>query len=327
MKQEDFNIPPSKYPWPYQVGPFSEDFHEEERHWIDTDYDFMSEATREKYKRHGLAQATSWMFPATPTREKLRPIVRFMIWLTLYDDYHELCPVKELAGIRDHIMDVMMGAHPQPDDIGLIRQVAACRDEFRPFVNDEWMERWTQSFYRYITYGLMEETPYKLDRQFPSLDNLLLIREYSISMYTYGEPVEPSIDFIVPKQFAEHPAIQRLKMLMCRIMAIQNDFASLAKELAVDTEILNIVRVIQHRHAVSLEEACQESMRIHDDYVKEFVALQHNLPNFSPLQKEMEKYVYHMALMISGLGAWYCYGTSSRYSTLGAFPKPEYPVG
>lgn len=38
--------------------------------------------------------------------------------------------------------------------------------------------------------------------------------------------------------------IRRLKMLMCRIIVIQNDFASIEKELAIDTEVLNIILVI-----------------------------------------------------------------------------------
>jgi hypothetical protein len=170
----------------------------------------------------------------------------------------------------------------------------------------------------------MEETPYKLSKQFPTVNNLLLIREYSISMYPYGDPVEPSIGFIVPKHISKHPVILRLKMLMCRIMAIQNDFASLEKELLVDTEILNIVIVMRHQYKISLEEACAEAMSIHDNYIKEFVEIQNNLPDFGAFQKEIENFVHHMTLMISGLGAWYHKGRSSRYKEMGAYPKPEY---
>ncbi|HWV74123.1 MAG TPA: hypothetical protein VN040_20535 [Pseudosphingobacterium sp.] len=83
-----------------------------------------------------------------------------MVWLTLYDDYYELCPVKKLTSIRDHTMDVMLGGTPKPDDIGLLRQIALSRDEFRPHVNDNWFERWAGSFHDYATYGIMEETPY-----------------------------------------------------------------------------------------------------------------------------------------------------------------------
>ncbi|SEN71766.1 hypothetical protein SAMN04488505_11275 [Chitinophaga rupis] len=322
MKQKD--VPVLQYPWPYEIGPFSESFNEEEINWIDTDYTFMSEATRRKYKGHGLAQATSYMFPGATSIEHIRPIARFMVWLTLYDDYYEVCPVNELADIRDHIIEIMLGGNPGPDDIGLLRQVALSREEFRPYVNNDWFQRWAQSFYDYTTYGIMEETPYKLSTQFPTLNNLLLIREYSISMYPYGDPVEPSINFIVPDHISKHPVIRRLKMLMCRIMAIQNDFASIEKELAVATEVLNIILVIKHQYKISIEEAITEAMRIHDDYVAEFVEIQNNLPNFGSYQKDIERFVHYMTLMISGLGAWYHKGRSTRYKAPGEFPKPEY---
>lgn len=107
-------------------------------------------------------------------------------------------------------------------------------------------------------------------------------------------------------------------------MAIQNDFASIEKELAVDTETLNIILVIKHQYKVSVEEAVTESMNIHDTYIKEFVELQNNLPDFGSVQKNIERFVHNMALMISGLGAWYHKGSSTRYKTPGEFPKPEY---
>lgn len=322
MKQND--VPVLQYPWPHEIGPFAQSFYEEQDEWIDKDYQFMSESTRTKYKKHGLVEAASYMFPAATTMAQIRPIARFMVWLTLYDDYYEVCPVKELADVRNHIMDVMLGQKPKPDDIGLIRQVALSREEFRPYVNDEWFERWTENFHAYTTYGIMEETPYKLKKEFPTLNNLMLIREYSISMYPYGDPVEPSMNYIVPNHISKHPVILRLKMLMCRIMAIQNDFASIEKELAVDTEVLNIILVIRHQYKISLEESITEAMSIHDNYVKEFVELQNNLPDFGLLQKDVERFVHYMALMISGLGEWYHTGKSARYKNPGEFPKPEY---
>ncbi|MCQ9637613.1 terpene synthase family protein [Chryseobacterium sp. WG23] len=322
MKQKDISV--LQYPWPYEIGPFSQSFYEEQNGWIDTDYLFMSEVARTKYKNQGLVETASYMFPAASSKELVRPMARFIVWFTLFDDYHKLCPVHQLVDIRDYIMDVMMGQKPKADDIGLIRQVALSREELLPYVNDDWFHRWTKDFYNFTTYGMMEEIPYRLKKQFPALDTLLLVCEYSISIYPYVNLVEPSINFIIPNFISEHPVIKRLKMLMCRIMAIQNDFASIEKELAVDTEVLNIILVIRNQYKVSLEEACTEAMNIHDNYVKEFVELQNNLPDFGLHQKNMDRFVHNMALMISGLGAWYHKGRSTRYKTPGEFPKPEY---
>ncbi|TZF93505.1 hypothetical protein FW781_17580 [Chryseobacterium panacisoli] len=322
MKQLD--IPVLQYSWAYKVAPFAESFYEEQNDWIDRDYQFMPEATRIKYKRNNLIQAASYMFPATKTMEQMRPIARFMVWLTLYEDYYELCPVKELASVRDDIMNVMLGDNPRPGDIGLLRQVALSRDEFRPYVNDNWFQRWAESFHDYTTYGIMEETPYKLKQEFPTLSHLLLMREYSISMYPYADPVEPSMGFIAPDSVSKHPVIKRLKTLMSRIMVIQNSFASIEKKLIISPDVLNIIFVMKHQYKISLEEACMEAMQMHNNYVREFVELKVNLPEFGPLQKDVENFVHHMTLMLSGLGAWYHLGKSPCYEVPGEYPRPEY---
>ena len=66
MKQQD--VPVLQYPWTYEIGPFFQSFYEEQNRWIDTDYQFMSEATRTKY---GLVEAASYLFPAASTKDRL----------------------------------------------------------------------------------------------------------------------------------------------------------------------------------------------------------------------------------------------------------------
>ncbi|WP_165790569.1 hypothetical protein [Chryseobacterium sp. MYb7] len=58
MKQQDVSI--LQYPWPYEIGPFFQSFYEEQSDWIDTDYLFLSEAARTKYKKHSLMEAASY---------------------------------------------------------------------------------------------------------------------------------------------------------------------------------------------------------------------------------------------------------------------------
>lgn len=65
-------------------------------------------------------------------------------------------------------------------------------------------------------------------------------------------------------------------------------------------------------------------MRLHDEYVREFVALQNNLPDFGVYQHDMERFVHYMTLMISELGAWYHHGKTTWYKVPGQFPRPEY---
>lgn len=95
MKQND--LPILQYTWLYEVSSFVDSFYEEQIEWIETDYQFMSESTRTKYKKHDLVEAVSYMFPDTTGKEQIRPIAKFMVWLTLHHDYYEVCPLSLLS--------------------------------------------------------------------------------------------------------------------------------------------------------------------------------------------------------------------------------------
>lgn len=322
--QRKLNMPRLKYPWPHIAPAHPYYFTEEERQWLVEDYKpFMSEAS-EKIKGHNLANGASWMSPTTTNIDHLRPIARFFIWLTLYDDYYERWPVDKVAIERDRIIGVMLGDTPKSTDIGLYWQIAKCRDEFLTYMPSEWMERLAKNLYRYTTYGIMEEAPYRLEGRYPSLLRLQFMREYTIAMYVYGDMIEAGTNFMLPKIIIAHPVIMRLRTLLCRIMSIQNDWYTLEKEMADGQfEVCNHILVLMHQNKLSLEEAMQETERIHDSYVEEMDAIQKDLPDFGIYQKETENYVYHILLNITGLDDWYN-GDTVRYIP-SEFPIHTYP--
>jgi hypothetical protein len=303
--ERKLNMPVLRYPWPTIPPAHPEYFTEEEKNWLDTDYTFLPEEAVRKIKGHCLANGASYMAPTTTNTDHLRPIARFFLWLTLYDDYYELWPVKKLAIERDRIIDIILGETPKPNDTGLYRQAATFRDEFLAFMPHKWLERLARSMYRYTTYGIMEEYPYRIAKRFPKSINLAYMREYTIGMYPYGDMIEPATNFALPDHIAEHPVIMRLRTLLCRILYVQNDWYTLEKEMAMDSEVCNTILVLQHEQKISLEEAMAEALKIHDAYVQEMAVLQANLPDFGDYQTAVENYVYHITLNITGLNSWY----------------------
>ncbi|MFA6060267.1 MAG: terpene synthase family protein [Taibaiella sp.] len=319
-------MPRLRYPWPFVPPAHPYYFTEEERGWLETDYMFMSEQAVEKIKGHNLANGASYMAPTTTNIDHLRPIARFFLWLTLYDDYYERWPVEKVAIERDRIVSVILGETPRPDDSGLYWQIAKCRDEFLAFMPYEFIERLARSMYRYTTYGIMEEAPFRFAKRFPSLLRLSYLREYTIAMYPYGDMIEPAMNYVIPKHIAEHPMIMRLRALLCRILAVQNDWYTLEKEMADDQfEVCNHILVLQHHNKISLNEAIQETERIHDAYVNEMDAIQFDLPDFGIHQKDVENYVHHITLNATGLNEWY--NTETVRYIPSEFPKDAYKAG
>jgi hypothetical protein len=323
MKQT-IHIPIPQYPWPTIYSPIGQTFDEEESRWYDEDYDFMTPDAIKRYKKQRLVQVGSFMSPTTTDRDQFRPIGRFAIIITTLDDYVELMPLNDLKILRDRIYEVMVAEDPRPDEIGILRQMAAARREWlAQGIPQFWIERNAINFHHFITYGIMEETLFKSSKTYPTLSRYLLIRVHSIGMAPYGDLIEPATGFVLPPHIYNHPVIQRLIVLLSNIITIQNDYASIRKELAIESERFNIVFILQHEHNISFEEACIEGLRIHDEFVKEMESLSSCLPDFSPYQKEVENYVYHIKLMITGCSAWYSKSGTHRYDPGGFAVTPN----
>lgn len=324
--REELIVPKCYYPWPTVESPIATAFDEEEIIWYDNDYTFISAEGIKRCKKQQLSQVATYMNPTCNNVDHMRPPARLMIYITLFDDFFGLAPIKELKLIADRVYEVMMGDDPQPHEIGIFRQMAAARKEW--IINGMpqfYIERVSINFYEFIVYGMMEETPFKLaeKRTYPLLAHYLNFRQYSIGMWPFGDLIEPCTNFALPVHIYNHPIIQRCKQLLSLIIVIQNDFASIKKELEIEAELFNIIFILRHQYKLSFQEACTEAMRIHDEYVKELDDLHASLPDFSPYQKEVYNYVYHIKLQASGCANWYYNSGTNRYETKG-FIVPKY---
>jgi hypothetical protein len=324
MKQSEVPVP--QYPWPTLTSPFAESDFPEEKEWYDSEYTFLSKETREKYKGHILAKCSAWMVPALSDRKSLLMVSRYLNYHTVFDDYFELCPVDKAKAYRDHLVEIVLGKQPNPDDIGLFHQAAKSMSEVRDTgMPAFWFERIAQEFYDYTTYGLIEETPYKLagGKIFPPLQHVLSLREYAIGMGPYFCMIEPAFRISVPVDIFRHPMIQNIRRNIYRAFGLQNDLVSLERELSRGIEVINAILVLRHYNKISLEESCAEVLRMHDAYVAEVVAIEANLPEFGIHNDVAHQYIFHMKQMLSGLGNWYQKSGTIRYIPSG-YPEPEY---
>ncbi|MER7044588.1 terpene synthase family protein [Streptomyces jumonjinensis] len=323
-KEPQFSLPEFIYPFPTVVSPYENDpsFHDESA-WYDAYYSHHREEDLAKYRRQQLAQCAAYMSPTTTDKTHLRPMSRFLVWLTVIDDHCEFLSADEIAATRDRACAILLGADPRPDEIGYLRFLGLVREEFQEFMPYFWLERLAHSLYEYFTYGVMAEEPYKRGRIAgpPPLEIHELVHGYSIGMLPYGDMVEPGMGAALPVHVFEHGAIQRIRMLQCRLTVIQNDLYSLRKELVRPSEMFNIVTIIRHETGCSLGEAIQESIRRMTAYADEMAVIGDHLPDFGPHQHLAEEYVHGLKLQITGMDRWYSHSASIRY-VVGGIPEP-----
>ncbi|MBB6174798.1 hypothetical protein HNR23_004858 [Nocardiopsis mwathae] len=322
---DEYPMPTLTFPFPTVISPFETDesYHDEAL-WYDEYYGFLPEEDRNKLKKHALPQGAAFMSPTENDATRLRPMGRWFMFLTLIDDRCEFHSMSDLVSVRDRVCDIILGEVPRRDEIGFLHMLGRMRVEFQEFMPYLWFERLANSFYEYWTYGVMEESPYKLGhkRGVPPLAPYLLVHEYSIAMRPYGDLVDVTTRAPLSVGTFRHSVISRLRSLICRLMSIQNDLYSLGKEEARPSEVFNIVPVLRNELDCSRSEAIDEAMRMLDGFADEIVALRNNVPDFGDEQQAVQDYFHHMELMVTGLDRWYTSSKSIRYKVPGAFPEP-----
>jgi hypothetical protein len=294
---------------------------------IDTDemiasYTFLSESTRQKYKLMNSGFITARMLPYPGDYQRAAACNRVTLWMLVQDDYYELASQAELELFRQRFERMWLGDEPEPGDNEILRQVSLSRKEMAVLMPDTWIERVIEAFNEYFIYGMGGEAPYKATQRCPPLAEFFLIREYSLAEYPYMLMQEVIHDFPLPDFLAKHPVIKQFQRLTCRIMAWQNDFYSLPKEIGRDSEMMNIVLVLQNEYNMSLEEAYAEAIRISDTDIREFHALFAAMSDFGAYQQQVITYVVYLMAEIQGLQLYY-ERDAFRY-TSDVWPDPEF---
>jgi hypothetical protein len=320
-------LPVDYYPWPNLINPHVEQMGRDMDSWIDKDYTFLTEKQREKYKKMRLHYCTARMVPNL-SYEHVMPCNKFMLFYVVVDDQLEYAPIEEIEHQCERLTAILKGDDPRPDENGMYLHAALIRDEYRAFMPEEWMERFIEDFYRTFRYGIGVETPYKAATRPPSLVLFKAIRQHSVLMYPYLCWAEIQPGLVLPKHIAEHPIMQHIKNLMVRVIAWQNDFHSLPKEIAHKTEVFNLIPVLQLEHKISLDEACTKAFHIHNEELAEILALHMEYREFGVYQEHVDKYVHNFGLMIQGVNTFYLRDTM-RYLAGGegfAWPDKESAV-
>lgn len=292
-----------KYPFPTLKNPNAELLQEiTENQWIDGEYLWLYEQNpdlRKKYKKTKTAHIAAQWFP-TASPDRFRPICRLMLWTLYNDDLYEESESENIDHVRIQSIAVLKGEISGEDSgIPLGKMLASLREELIQFVPEESISRFAKMIERYFT-GLKTELTYKKKKTFPTVEECIALRENSICLYPFLQLTEVETGIILPQEIHEHPVIRRLQALACHLVTYFNEIQSVAKDEATDSIYYNIVKVIQHERQISLEEACLEDLRLHNEDLKEFISLQASLPDFGIWQDAVVNWIHYMSMVLSG---------------------------
>ncbi|MEC5142985.1 hypothetical protein [Chitinophaga sp. 212800010-3] len=292
-----------RYPFPMLKNPNADQLQEiTESQWIDGEYLWIYEQNadiRRKYKRTKTAHIAAQWFP-TASPERFRPICRLMLWTLYNDDLYEESSPNNIEFVHQQSIAVLLGEiNAAESKIPLGSMLATLRVELLQFIPQESISRFTKMISRYFE-GLKTELWYKENKVFPTINECIVLREDSICLYPFLQLTEIETGITLPPEIHEHPVIRRLQALACHLVTFFNEVQSVTKDEATGSIYYNIVKVIQHERKISLEEACLEDLRLHNEDLNEFVSLQSSLPDFGHWQDAVVNWIHYMSMVLSG---------------------------
>lgn len=316
-------LPKPVYPFPDLIHPDFQRQREEYYAWIDREYTFHSEAAREKHKQHHLTDIAARGCPFL-TAAELRPLANYAANGAMMDDYWDRCSAEEMAGINRRILALLSGEEPdEPLDHGIFHQFWVLRqDALACGIPEMFYKKFIRSIGMVFT-GYSDERVYYRTNTIPPLPVYLLIREATSGVQPFCDYVALQKEYRrLPDSVLEHPHIKRIHTLCSLMIGIHNDLISLPKELHREEDTMNLVKVLQQEHGVSVQEAYGMALELHDAYLKEFLLLQEHLPPFGEWQEMARAYIQDQGVMIAGVYAWHTNDTS-RYVN-GGYVEGEY---
>lgn len=311
------------YPFPDKISSFAEILQEiTNTQWIDGELkDLLPLSTREKYKRTNTGIMSARWWATTSSLDRMIPLSRFMLWAMYNDDMYEVATPDEVHFAQERSIAVLKGKIlPEQAGIPLAFQLAAIREGFLKFIPAESINRFANTLNQYFD-GLEMEVLYQQNGIFPSVGNLLNIRVRTLMICAFVDTIEIQTGITLPDKIYKHPVIKRLYHLTSSIIGYFNDVQSLHKDEASERLYFNFVGVLQHHYQLSKEEALEETIRMHNEDLEEFLLLKSTLPNFGEWQEAVIEIVECMGMCIKG---WQTISLleTERYSNNG-FPQTD----
>ncbi|WP_343669916.1 hypothetical protein [Chitinophaga sp.] len=184
-------------------------------------------------------------------------------------------------------------------------------EKMRRLSSASWQCQFTLSLKAVFEAGMWEIENSRAQRH-PSMLQYMKMRPYFAAANLATDLLEVATKQNLPVFVLQNEEFQRLVELARRTICWSNDLFSLSKELEHGDEH-NLVVVIEHERNISLEQAIEETARIHDREIAQFNELKAQLPSFGiRIDTAIQTHLDAMGTMLRGFMDWSIYDTA-RY--------------
>lgn len=187
-----------------------------------------------------------------------------------------------------------------------------------------WRSRFVDSFMEWLRFATRERETYAphLEKgSLPDLDTYVNIRSVTIGVQPIYSIIEFAQGFEIPEEASLCNEMLDLHEIGKRLICFANDLCGLEKDLEIGWP--NAVTVVQHQYGLSLEEATDYAVRLHNEYVSTFVDIERSLPRFDAHTDALVKhYLSRVHYVIRGFAEWEVRAERYRWKGILANERP-----
>lgn len=191
-------------------------------------------------------------------------------------------------------------------------------------MSQAYKDRFTGLFMEWLRFAAQERETYASylkKGSCPDLDTYVDIRAAAIGMRPTFPLIEFAQGFEVPPEALLCKEMIALHEIGNRLVVLANDLAGLEKDIEIDWP--NTITIIQLQCELSLDEAVDYTVQLHNEHVFTFVDIERSLPRFDAHTDALVKhYLSRVHYVIRGFAEWEVRAERYRWKGILANERP-----
>lgn len=323
---QTIQFPQIAYPFPSRINTHAEIAHEQNISWVQQFRLVRTDPAMARFKKARFAWLAARAFP-NAALDELCIISNFNTWLFMLDDQCDEADLGKRASNLKNMTSTLLDILKRNRSVSLEEEgplAAALADiwlRMRQISRPAWRLRFIRSMEDYFE-SCHWEAGNRAMAQTPAVAEYVAMRPYTGALFADVVAIEIIEKVYLPDAVLQHPLVQRLVLACNNIVCWANDLFSCDKE-SQQGDVHNLVLVIQEEEKRSLQEAIDETGRMHDDEVRLFCRLEKRLPQYdAATNEELQRYVAILKSWITANYDWSFHDTG-RYKVTFKVPQAQ----
>lgn len=310
----EFIVPPTYAPIPPAIHPSHAAVDAQTAAWAET-FAIGSEELRGRLVRHDIGTFSARVLPAGH-EEVVALLSDFVLWLFGVDDgFCEEGPLGRRPGDLTAALHRLLRVAQNPEapmllDDPLARGLRDLRRRVARYGTAGQTAAWVCALREYF-FSVVWESSHRTAGTVPSLNDYTLMRLYDGATTVVFPLLEMGHGYELAAHERDRPDVRAAAEMASFVITWDNDLFSHHKESRGTGYYLNVLRVLQHEYAISLDQALTMAIAQRDRVMCAFLRLWDSL--LDGASPQLRQYLQSLASFIRGSQDW---GISSlRYTT------------